>query len=88
MARAMAIAPGGVITAESIELPTHLPAAAPDWLAQVPYRDGFWPVLQRVEADLLRMTLMEAEGNKAWAATLLGIQRRLLYDKMREHELQ
>jgi DNA-binding NtrC family response regulator len=34
---------------------------------------------------MLRSALAEAEGNKLKAASLLGIQRRLLYEKMREH---
>lgn len=31
--------------------------------------------------------LREAQGNKTRAAEILGIQRRLLYEKMREHGL-
>ena len=41
-----------------------------------------------VEAQLLRAALAEVEGNKFKAAALLGIQRRLLYEKMREHGLR
>ena len=40
------------------------------------------------QAELLRAALAEAEGNKMRAASLLGIQRRLLYEKMREHGLR
>ena len=41
-----------------------------------------------VEAELLKSALAEAEGNKLKAAALLGIQRRLLYEKMRDHGLR
>jgi DNA-binding NtrC family response regulator len=41
-----------------------------------------------VETQLLRASLAEADGNKLKAAALLGIQRRLLYEKMREHGLR
>ncbi len=86
--RAIALAPGGVITEDSIEFPRrHAPLAA-GWLGQVPYREGFKPVIRMVEAELLRAALAEAEGNKLKAAALLGIQRRLLYEKMREHGLR
>jgi DNA-binding NtrC family response regulator len=41
-----------------------------------------------VETELLRAALADAEGNKLKAAALLGIQRRLLYEKMREHGMR
>ena len=85
--RAIAIAPGGVITAECIEFPRRH-VSAPSWLDQIPYRDGFKQIIRSVEAQLLKAALAEAEGNKLKAAALLGIQRRLLYEKMREHGLR
>ena len=88
IARAIAVAPGGVVTTECIEFPRrHAPPTA-GWLAQIPYREGFKPVIHMVEAELLRVALAEAEGNKLKAAAVLGIQRRLLYEKMREHGLR
>ena len=52
--RAFALAPGGVITAECIEFARrHAPLAA-GWLGQIPYREGFKPVIRMVEAELLR----------------------------------
>ena len=88
IARAIAVAPGGVVTTECIEFPRrHAPSTA-GWLAQIPYREGFKPVIHMVEAELLRVALAEAEGNKLKAAAVLGIQRRLLYEKMREHGLR
>jgi len=86
--RAIAVAPGGVITTECIEFPRRSAPPTTGWLAQIPYREGFKPVIRMVEAELLRAALAEAEGNKLKAAALLGIQRRLLYEKMREYSLR
>ena len=83
--RAVVLAPGGVVTREVIGF-SNVPAAATrgSWEAEVPYRDGYWPVLRRVEAELVRAALGEAGGNKTEAARILGVQRRLLYQKMTE----
>lgn len=88
IARAIAIAPGGVITAECIEFPRRHAPPSVGWLDQIPYREGFKRIVHIVEAQLLKKALAEADGNKLKAAALLGIQRRLLYEKMREHGLQ
>jgi DNA-binding NtrC family response regulator len=50
----------------------------------LPFRDGYWNVIRRVEAQLLRSALHAAQGNKTEAARILGIQRRLLYEKITE----
>jgi DNA-binding NtrC family response regulator len=88
IARALLIAPGGVITAECIEFPRRHSPPATGWLAQIPYREGFKHVIRMVEAELLKSALAEAGGNKLKAAALLGIQRRLLYEKMHDHGLR
>jgi len=44
--------------------------------------------LRKVEGQLLKAALDEASGNKAEAARILGIQRRLLYEKMSELGMQ
>lgn len=81
--RAVVLAPGGLITADVIEF-ARVPGAgaAAAWEHSVPFRDGYWEVLNRVEGELIRAALREAGGNKAEAARMLGIQRRLLYQKM------
>jgi DNA-binding NtrC family response regulator len=84
--RAIVLAPGGIITPESIQFPNRS-AQSSNWLEQVPYHDGYWPVIRQVEAQLIRAALGAAQGNKAEAARILGIQRRLLYEKMSELEL-
>jgi len=88
IARAIAIAPGGVITTECIEFPRRQAPPTAGWLDQIPYREGYKQIIRMVEAQLLRASLVEADGNKLKAAALLGIQRRLLYEKMREHGLR
>jgi two-component system, NtrC family, response regulator AtoC len=87
MTRAIVLAPGGVITPECIQFNQRTTSTPYGWLDQVPYRDGYWKVIRKVEAQLLRAALEEAKGNKAEAARILGIQRRLLYEKMAEFGL-
>jgi DNA-binding NtrC family response regulator len=43
--------------------------------------------LDAVEKELIRLTLVHVQGNKKLAASMLGISRRALYNKMRRHEL-
>lgn len=88
IARATANAPGGVITADCIELRKCAATHAPTWLQQIPYESGYKRVLSQVEEHLLRSALRSADGNKARATAILGIQRRVLYDKMREFQIK
>jgi DNA-binding NtrC family response regulator len=88
IARAIAIAPGGVITTECVEFPRRKGVSTTGWLSQIPFREGFKAVIRIVEAELLKAALAEAGGNKLKAAALLGIQRRLLYEKMNEHGMR
>jgi DNA-binding NtrC family response regulator len=44
--------------------------------------------LGAVEKELIRMTLSRVSGNKKLAASILGISRRALYNKLKRHELQ
>lgn len=88
MTRAVVLAPGGVVTPEVIEFPiVSSPSQAGTWESNVPYRDGYWLVIRRVETELIRAALRVAGGNKAEAARILGVQRRLLYQKMAELDL-
>jgi DNA-binding NtrC family response regulator len=82
--RAIVLAPGGVITPDCIQLGQRPGTAEGNWLDQIPWRDGYWPVIRQVEEHLVKSALQHAKGNKTEAARLLGIQRRLLYEKMNE----
>ena len=82
--RAIVLAPGGIIPPESIEFADRAASPSLSWLAQIPYRDGYWRVIRQVEAQLVRAALGEAQGNKTEAARILGVQRRLLYEKLSE----
>jgi DNA-binding NtrC family response regulator len=82
--RAIVLAPGGVITPDSIQFAVRNEAPSPVQEILLNHRDGYWNVIRRVENQLLRAALKEAQGNKAEAARMLGIQRRLLYEKMAE----
>ncbi|MFN3326371.1 MAG: sigma-54-dependent transcriptional regulator [Bryobacteraceae bacterium] len=84
IARAIVLAPGGIITPSCIQFQSRPPTSTRSWLDQIPIHEGYRPVLRQVEARLIRAALVEAKGNKAEAARILGIQRRLLYEKMRE----
>lgn len=85
--RAIVLARNGVITEEQIELSHNPFLARPDWREQMPLHEGYKTVIAQAEKALVERALREAQGNKTRAAEILGIQRRLLYEKMREHGL-
>jgi two-component system response regulator AtoC len=85
--RAIVLAPGGVITPECIQFSETRPHTPSCWLEQVPFQEGYWNVIRMVEGRLLTAALNQANNNKAEAARILGIQRRLLYEKMSEFGL-
>ncbi len=86
--RGIVLAPGGVITPECIQFSERRSQSNGYWLDQVPFHEGYWEVIRKVERRLLQAALEEANGNKAEAARILGIQRRLLYEKMSELGIQ
>ena len=86
--RAIVLAPGGVITPECVQISARNGGGDESWESHIPHRDGYWSVIHKVEAQLIRAALNEAHGNKAEAARILGIQRRLLYQKMAEFDLK
>src|SRR5262249_54492993 len=84
VARALVLAPGEIITPDSIQITSRSSNSNPDWLDQVPIRDGYWTNIRKLEAHLVKAALEQAKGNKTEAARILGVQRRLLYEKMTE----
>ncbi|MGH9396278.1 MAG: sigma 54-interacting transcriptional regulator [Terriglobia bacterium] len=85
--RAIVLARNGVITEEQIELSPNPHPTRQDWREQMPLHEGYKAVIAQVEKALVERALGEAQGNKTRAAEILCIQRRLLYEKMREHGL-
>ena len=86
--RALVLAKNGVITESEIELRSRQTLTSTPWTDLVPLDQGWKPSVEALEKSLLERALRHAEGNKAKAAELLGIHRRLLYDKMREYGLE
>jgi two-component system, NtrC family, response regulator AtoC len=86
--RAIVLAPGGVVTPDCVQFPERRAPTQACWLDQVPHREGYWNVIRKVEDHLVRAGLAEAKGNKTEAARILGIQRRLLYEKLQEFGLE
>ena len=84
IARAIVLAPGEIITPDSIQITARSASGDADWLDQVPVRDGYWPNIRKLENHLMKTALEQAKGNKAEAARILGVQRRLLYEKLSE----
>jgi two-component system response regulator HydG len=71
---------------EVVDLPPHLrPAVAP--AAPVPDFAAREMTLAEVEKALIAATMARYGGNKSQAARALGISRKLLYSKLREHGL-
>ena len=77
----------GVIDVADISLKSWQEITALNWADLAPIENGWKANLAALEAALVRQAMRQAEGNKSRAAELLGIQRRLLYEKIREHEV-
>jgi two-component system NtrC family response regulator len=72
-------------------LPEHLEAEVPacgSLYDLVPLEEGFHTAVAKLERRLIERALAAAGGNRTRAAELLDINRRLLYDKLREHGLE
>lgn len=86
--RAVVLAREGIVTAKEIELrPVHNKPGS-GWAEQAPLQAGWQTNLAELEKSLVKRALCQAEGNKSKAAELLGIHRRLLYEKIKEHKLE
>ncbi|MGH9584230.1 MAG: sigma 54-interacting transcriptional regulator, partial [Bryobacteraceae bacterium] len=83
--RAVVLARTGVIDESGIDLRPATKMAAVDWQDSIPIRNGWKANLAAAEKAMISRALSAAAGNKSKAAAILGIQRRLLYEKMREH---
>ncbi len=84
--RALILSRSGLILPEHVQLASTpggtdpLDAFGPD--------EGLHESVRRLERRLIERALTAAAGNRTRAAQLLKINRRLLYDKLREHGLE
>jgi len=84
--RALILSHGGLITPDLFEAASPTEAGNP--FDRIPVEDGFHKAVARLERSLIKRALAAAGGNRTRAAQLLKINRRLLYDKMREFGLE
>ena len=87
VARALVLARSGVITEDEIQLQTR-PDSRLKWTDLVPLEDGLKANTETLEKALVERALRQAGGNKTRAAEILGVHRRLLYEKLREYGLE
>jgi DNA-binding NtrC family response regulator len=86
--RALVLARTGVITENEIQLRTRPEQAEMKWTDLAPLEGGLKANLGGLEKALIERALRQAQGNKTRAAEILGIHRRLLYEKIREYGLE
>jgi two-component system, NtrC family, response regulator AtoC len=84
--RALILSRAGIIMPEHVELAAGPPASDP--LDSFNLEDGLHESVRKLERRLIERALAAAAGNRTRAALLLKINRRLLYDKLREHGLE
>lgn len=90
IARALVLARGSVVDRHDILLLTEYPTPRPveHWTELVTLQKGWKDNLETLERALVERAMDAAQGNKSKAAELLGIHRRLLYEKIRQHGLE
>ena len=84
--RALILSRSGVIMPEHVSLSAGPPPADP--IDAFSPEDGLHGAVQKLEHRLIERALAASGGNRTRAAQLLKINRRLLYDKLREHGLE
>jgi len=84
--RALILSRSGVILPEHVKLAAGPPPADP--LESLSLEDGLHAAVRKLERRLIERALAAAAGNRTRAAQILKINRRLLYDKLREHGLE
>jgi DNA-binding NtrC family response regulator len=86
--RGLALAREGIVTNAEIQLRAPSERTGVRWTDQVPLEVGWQLNVSEFEKSLVERALRQAQGNKSKAAELLGIHRRLLYEKMREYGIE
>jgi DNA-binding NtrC family response regulator len=90
VARALVLARGSVVDRGDILLldgQTGPTAEGAQWTNLVPLQNGWKDNIEALERTLVERALKAARGNKSKAAEILGIHRRLLYEKIRQYGL-
>ncbi len=86
IARALVLARGNVIDRDDILLlDDQQGTATGHWSDLVPLQNGWKENVELLERALVERSLAAAQGNKSKAAEILGIHRRLLYEKLRQY---
>lgn len=84
--RALILSRSGIILREHVEVSAGIAAADPADV--ILPEDGLHGAVAKLERRLIERALDTAGGNRTRAAELLKINRRLLYDKLREYGLE
>ncbi|MCS6951337.1 MAG: sigma-54 dependent transcriptional regulator [Bryobacterales bacterium] len=84
--RALVLSRGGIILAEHVEEKVGLQPADP--FSAIPLEEGMHEAVRKLERSMIVRALAASGGNRTRAAELLKINRRLLYDKLREFGLE
>ena len=84
--RAAVLAKSGFVDESDIQL-KPVSRNESDWTDQIPLAHGWKRNLALAEKTMIVRALRMAAGNKSKAAEILAIHRRLVYDKMREYEI-
>jgi two-component system, NtrC family, response regulator AtoC len=86
MERALILSRSGIILREHVESPASMQANDP--IDSFSLDDGLHGAVAKLERKLIEKALAAAAGNRTKAAEILKINRRLLYDKLREYGLE
>jgi two-component system response regulator AtoC len=84
--RAVILSHGAPITSDLLLRPQVAKSADP--FQELRPDEGLHELVAQLERSLIRKALAEASGNRTRAAEILKINRRLLYDKLREFGME
>jgi|HubBroStandDraft_4_1064222.scaffolds.fasta_scaffold49996_2 two-component system response regulator AtoC len=84
--RAAVLAKTSIVDAQDIQL-RSVSRAETAWTDQIPLAHGWKTNLAVAEKAMIVRALRMAAGNKSKVAEILSIHRRLVYEKMREYEI-
>jgi transcriptional regulator with PAS, ATPase and Fis domain len=87
--RALILSRGSVVRPEHLEYGGDSPSLfASEEFDRIAFEQGLHEAVRRLEQRLIEKALDQAAGNRTRAAELLKINRRLLYDKLREFGIE